>query len=277
MSVGHTRPLLVDTLTVLDARHHQHKPHPVMCLPAEYDAQGANGYVASVSADHLPGALVLLQESGYSQLVLSLGAQWLTHNRQDVRRRDVTAAMALAHHTLAVQGLQQEAGCMLEACRHLESALLLIRQSLMGSEHAAATLDLQRDVMQLLKVGADSREQRQQHTALQPQQRAKCMHLNMAAQDAHTASSIAPQSVQGLCLSDCSCQASPTMMPPPLLLLCRTTALTTAWRCWRCPWTTPSGPGATRCCASCCGSCLTSCHPWVVLTRTISLQLQDHC
>lgn len=117
----------------------------------EYDAKGANGYVASVSADHLPGALVLLQESGYSQLVLSLGAQWLAHNRQDVRGRDVTAAMALAHHTLAVQGLQQEAGCMLEACRHLESALLLIRQSLMGSEHAAATSDLQRGVMQLLK------------------------------------------------------------------------------------------------------------------------------
>lgn len=35
MSVGHTRPLLVDTLTVLDERHHLHKPHPVpACLPA---------------------------------------------------------------------------------------------------------------------------------------------------------------------------------------------------------------------------------------------------
>lgn len=109
--------------------------------------------MVSVSEDHLPGALVLLQESGYSQLVLDLGTQWLTVNKQDVRRRDVTAAMAQAHHTLAVQGLQQEAWCMLESCRHLESALLLIRQSLRGSEHAAVASDLQRDVMQLLKVG----------------------------------------------------------------------------------------------------------------------------
>jgi hypothetical protein len=62
--------------------------------------------------------------------------------------------MALAHHALAVQGLQQEEGCcMLEGCRHLESALLLIRQSIHGSEHAAVAADLQREVMQLLKVG----------------------------------------------------------------------------------------------------------------------------
>lgn len=110
--------------------------------------------MVSVSEDHLPGALVLLQESGCNQLVLDLGAQWLAVNRQDVRRRDVMAAMALAHRALALQGLQQESSsCMLEACRHLESALSLIRQSIHGSEHAAAAADLQRDVMQLLKVG----------------------------------------------------------------------------------------------------------------------------
>jgi hypothetical protein len=112
--------------------------------------------LVSVSEDHLPGALVLLQESGYSQLVLEVGTKWLAANSRDVRRRDVAAALALAHHALAVQGLQQEAGCMLEACRHLESALLLIRQSISGSEHAAAVSDLQRGIMQLLKVGQQS-------------------------------------------------------------------------------------------------------------------------
>jgi hypothetical protein len=128
---------------------------------AEYDAKGPHGYLFSVSEDHLPGALVLLQESGYSQLVLDLGTEWLVANRRNVRRRDVAAALALAHHALAVQGLQQEAGCMLEACRHLESALLLIRQSISGSEHAATVSDLQRGIMQLLKVGQQrSREWR---------------------------------------------------------------------------------------------------------------------
>lgn len=121
---------------------------------AEYDAKAlsANGYVVSVSLDHLPGALVLLQESGCNQLVLDLGAQWLKDNRQDVRRRDVTAAMALAYHSLAVQSLQQEGGCVLEGCRHLESALSLLRQSIRSSEDAVAVADLQRDVLQLLKV-----------------------------------------------------------------------------------------------------------------------------
>jgi hypothetical protein len=114
----------------------------------------ASGYVVRVDEDHLPGALVLLQESGANTLVLDLGTQWLAANKQqDARSRDVTAALALAHHALAVQGLQDEGGCMLEACRHLESALLLTRQSIRSSEHAAAAADLQRDVLQLLKVG----------------------------------------------------------------------------------------------------------------------------
>jgi hypothetical protein len=46
---------------------------------------------------------------------------------------------------------------MLEGCRHLEAALLLIRQSIHGSEHAAVAADLQREIMQLLKVGRPER------------------------------------------------------------------------------------------------------------------------
>lgn len=130
------------------------------CLlpPTEYDATAlsSSGYVVSVSEDHLPGALVLLQESGCDQLVLDVGGQWLaTNNRGEMLRRDVTAVMALAHHSLAVQALQQQqdSGSMLGACRHLESALVLIRQSIRSSEHAGAAADLQQDIMQLLKVG----------------------------------------------------------------------------------------------------------------------------
>lgn len=121
---------------------------------AEYDAKALsdNGYVVSVSEYHLPGALVLLQESGCHHLVLDLGTQWLSDNRQDPRRRDVSAVTALAHYGLAVEHLQQDTGCMLEACRHLESALVLIRQCCHNSEDASTAADLQRDVLQLLKV-----------------------------------------------------------------------------------------------------------------------------
>jgi hypothetical protein len=109
--------------------------------------------VVSVSEDHLPGALVLLQDSGAHQLVLDLGAKWLAVNSHDIRCRDTAAAMALAHHALALRGLQQEGGSVLEACRHLEAAVRLSRESLRGTEQASAVADLQREALQLLKVG----------------------------------------------------------------------------------------------------------------------------
>lgn len=65
----------------------------------EYDSMALNnaGYTADVSPQNLPAALVLLQETGQSGLVINLGNDWLQKNRRDPMACDVAAAVALAH------------------------------------------------------------------------------------------------------------------------------------------------------------------------------------
>lgn len=65
----------------------------------KYDAMAheGTGYSVDVSLDNLPAALVLLQESGDSQLVIDIGSEWLQSNGMDPLARDVAAAVALAH------------------------------------------------------------------------------------------------------------------------------------------------------------------------------------
>lgn len=50
-----------------------------------------------VSPQYLPAALVLLQESGDSELVIKLGTEWLHKNSNGQLACDVAAAVALAH------------------------------------------------------------------------------------------------------------------------------------------------------------------------------------
>lgn len=60
-------------------------------------ALSSTGYAVDVSPHYLPAALVLLQESGQSGLVIKLGAEWLSRNSGDQTACDVAAAVALAH------------------------------------------------------------------------------------------------------------------------------------------------------------------------------------
>lgn len=65
----------------------------------EYDgmATSSKGYAVDVSPEYLPAALVLLQESGDSEIVIELGTQWLQRNSQYPLACDIAAAVALAH------------------------------------------------------------------------------------------------------------------------------------------------------------------------------------
>jgi hypothetical protein len=112
------------------------------------------GYTVEVSTQYLPGALVLLQESGHNSRVIELGAQWLSDNaHSDGMSADVAAAMALAHHELATQALQQDSGFVSEPCQHLETALLLLRRARRTSHSdASMAAQLQQEVLQLLEV-----------------------------------------------------------------------------------------------------------------------------
>lgn len=112
------------------------------------------GYTVEVSREYLPGALVLLQSSGYNQLVVELGSQWVASNPHDALIKDVAAAMALAHHDLALYVLEHDSSHVSEACRHLEAALvLLLRRSRRTREAGVAAQQLQQEVMQILEVG----------------------------------------------------------------------------------------------------------------------------
>jgi len=120
-----------------------------------YDAAAAAGggaHTFDVSRDNLPGALVLLQEAGESQLVLHLGCEWLDAHQatggEASQAADVAASVALALCDLAAAALEGESGQVAGACERLEEALALLRR------HGLAP-QLQQQIGDTLEVGAE--------------------------------------------------------------------------------------------------------------------------
>lgn len=115
-----------------------------------YDGLGNSGagYAVNVSVQNLPAALVLLQESGESQVVIELGSSWLQRHRHDPSASDVAAAVALAHCDEAAVALDAEGGAVvLQVCKHLETSLQLLREYRMAAS-------LQHLIMQTLEVSS---------------------------------------------------------------------------------------------------------------------------
>jgi hypothetical protein len=95
---------------------------------------------------NLPAALVLLQETGESSLVVELGSSWLQQHANEPFAPDVATSVALAHCDEAAAALDASGGTVvLQACRHLETALQLLREFKMAA-------NLQHLIMQTLEV-----------------------------------------------------------------------------------------------------------------------------
>jgi hypothetical protein len=108
-----------------------------------YDSSGCN---VAVSMHNLPAALVLLQETGESSLVVELGSSWLQQHSNEPFAPDVATSVALAHCDEAAAALDASGGTVvLQACRHLEMALQLLREFKMAA-------NLQHLIMQTLEV-----------------------------------------------------------------------------------------------------------------------------
>jgi hypothetical protein len=112
-----------------------------------YDQMGnKGGYAVDVAPGNLPGALVLLQECGQSDVVIELGMQWLADATDASIMRDVAAATALAHCDKAGFALEKDSSIVAPAFDHLETALQLL------VEHDL-TPALQDQIARTLKVG----------------------------------------------------------------------------------------------------------------------------
>lgn len=92
------------------------------------------------------GALLLLQETGQSNLVIELGTDWLAAKAESLQSCDVAAATALAHCDKAGSALLADNSMVAPACQHLEIALDLLQTYDLAP-------DLQQQISDTMQVG----------------------------------------------------------------------------------------------------------------------------
>ena len=123
----------------------RHREAASYSLSSSYSLGGIAGKLKDVSltCKACAGVLVLLQEAGDVQTVLTWGEAWLAIHPKHPHTRDVVLAVALAYCDLAAANLDKSTDSVLTCVDMMESARATVRQHNTATELDAQIL--QRD------------------------------------------------------------------------------------------------------------------------------------